>query len=174
MSKAALTMLSTALEMEEKGKKFYQQAIAKCQDRLGQEIFTMLRDDEGVHLERIRKIYQSLSDNQGWTTQWENYQIQHEDPGVVFTKLAKQHGEKMQGQTTTVEALDVGLDLELQSVTFYQEHLAKATDAIERKFLDRMVYEERGHHALFADLKLYYADPASWFRERERHGFDGA
>jgi hypothetical protein len=37
-----------------------------------------------------------------------------------------------------------------------------------------MVVEEKSHHKILEDAKLYLTDPSSWFREHEKGGLDGA
>ena len=44
----------------------------------------------------------------------------------------------------------------------------------EKKFLERMIQEERTHHSTLTDMKLYLSDPSSYFIETEKHGLDGA
>lgn len=59
-------------------------------------------------------------------------------------------------------------------VAFYQDHLSKAKDRVEREFIEQMVTEEKSHHAALSDMKLYLSDPAAWFVEQEHPGLDGA
>ena len=66
----ALKMLSIALEMEEKGKQFYAKAVSSCENELAQKIFEQLRDDEDIHIDRIKKIYDNISGDGGWTDAW--------------------------------------------------------------------------------------------------------
>ncbi|MBW1672683.1 MAG: hypothetical protein JRJ45_03385, partial [Deltaproteobacteria bacterium] len=56
----SLQMLSEALELEKKGEAFYKEAVSTCQNDLGREIFRMLMKDEGLHMDRIHTIYNSL------------------------------------------------------------------------------------------------------------------
>ena len=77
MSNRSLKMLKTALDMEEKGMKFYEEAIAKCKNDLGREIFTTLRADEVVHVERIKAIYTSIEGKDRWTDEWTKFAPSH-------------------------------------------------------------------------------------------------
>ena len=53
-------MLSTALDMEEKGMAYYEKALKTAENKLGRDIFAGLKEDEGKHMERIKKIYSSI------------------------------------------------------------------------------------------------------------------
>ncbi len=170
----SLQMLSTALEMEEKGKGFYGKAVSTCHTAMGREIFRMLMKDEVMHMDRIRKIYKRLKAGQPWSDEWKSIQSSHKDLGVLFRELASAHGPKITAKTGDIEALDVGIDFELRAISFYQEHLEKATDPLEREFIERIIAEEMSHHTALSDMKLYLSDPAAWFVEQERAGLDGA
>ena len=169
----SLEMLNTALDMEEKGKVFYDRAIATCKNKLGVEIFKALRKDEFVHIERIKKIYSSLKNNEGWNSEWTKFKADHTDLDELFTGLAKKHVSEIKAEACDLEALDVGIDFERKSVAYYEKYLRHATDSIERSFLDKMVAEEKNHEKVLVDMKFYLANPAAWFAEAEKAGFDG-
>jgi len=169
----AKNMLSTALEMEKKGKAFYKHTVSTCKNELGREIFQMLMEDEDVHMDRIRSIYETLAGKEAWPENWKDLHTKHEDLGVVFEKMAKKQGTEIAVDASDLEALDTGIDFEAQSVKFYEKQLAEATDPLEQEFIRKMVAEEKGHHAALTDMKFYLSDPADWFREKERGGLDG-
>jgi rubrerythrin len=168
----SLKMLSTALEMEEKGRAFYERIVSTCTNSVGREMFKILLEDEKVHMDRIKTIYKSLSGSEVWCT-WDNLEAKHGDLASIFRKMAKEHGSKINVGTDDLEALDIGIDFEARSVEFYEEQLKKATDKLETTFIKEMILEEKSHYAALEDMKLYLSDPSSWFRERERGGLDG-
>jgi len=170
----SLEMLTTALEMEKEGKAFYEKAVSTCQNEFGREIFRMLMKEEFIHMDRILKIYDSLKAGEAWSEDWKSIKPDHKDLRSLFKELAAAHGTKITPTTSDLEALDVGVDFELRAISFYQEHLAKAADSLEREFLEEMVAEEKTHHATLSDMKLYLSDPAAWFLEQEHPGLDGA
>ena len=169
----ALKMLSIALEMEEKGRRFYERAVSESGNDLGREIFARLRDDEIVHVDRIKAIYGSLEGGGEWSEEWKRMSPDHGDLGRIFRDLAKQHGPKIRAEADDVRVLNVGIELEAAAVDFYQEHLEKATDPAEREFCEKMIAEERGHHRVLSDMEQYLADPAAFFMELEHSGLDG-
>jgi len=170
----ALTMLATALKMEEKGESFYDQALLKCANPIGREIFSKLKSDERIHVERIKNIYQSLQAGKAWSSEWESFGFGHDNLAEIFKQLAAKHNQAIHAETGDLEALDIGLDFEQQSVKFYLEHLYLAEDPLEKAFISRMVAEERAHYRALADYKFYLTDPAGWFLENEKASYDGA
>jgi rubrerythrin len=167
-------MLSTALEMEKKGREYYDKAVSTCHDETGREIFRMLMNDEVIHVDRILKIYESLKAGKTWSDDWKSVEPDHKDLGVLFREMASAHGKDITAKTGDLEAIDVGIDLELRAIAFYEGHLSETTDALEREFLEHIIMEEKSHHAALSDLKLYLSDPSAWFIEQEHTGLDGA
>ena len=121
----SLQMLSEALELERKGKAFYKEAVSTCKNDLGREIFRMLMKDEGLHMDRILKIYNSLKAGQTWSEEWKSIKPDHKDLGVLFREMASAHGTKITANTSDLEALNMGIDLELRSIAFYKKTLQR-------------------------------------------------
>lgn len=167
-----MELLRTAMEMEKKGKAFYDKAAVTCKNRLGQEIFAMLAKDEVVHLERISKIYNSLEASSKWTDEWLKIGQAHAPVNTLFKDLASKHRTSTKADSSDLEALDVGIDLETKSVAFYEKQLSAATDPMEKKFAEKMIAEERSHRAVLIDTKAYLENPAAYFVEMEKPGFD--
>jgi len=169
----SLQMLSEALELEKKGKAFYKEAISTCQNDLGREIFTMLMKEEGQHMDRILTIYNSLKQGQTWSEDWKSIMSDHKNLKPLFREMASKQRSKISVNTSDLDALDLGIYLETQSIAFYKKALLKAQDSIERDFIKQMIAEENSHHSILSDMKMYLADPTGWFFEHEHTGLDG-
>ena len=172
-SDRALAMLATALQMEEKGKQYYEKAATTTQNEVGREIWKLLAGYEVQHMERIREIYGKLQGGAAWTEDMASFAVAT-DLGRVFRELAEAKRDQVKAVASDVEALGVGVDFESASVNFYEQHLAEAQEPLEKKFLELMVAEEREHLNLLSDLRFYYQDPAGWYLEKERPTLDGA
>lgn len=173
-SELSLAMLDKALEMEKKGKAFYEKAATGCQNEVGREVFRTLRQDEDIHIARIVEIFDALTKGNQWNAEWKAHDFSHGDLTVFFSDLARKHGTGAAADAGDIQALEIGIDFELKSVSFYEQSLAGAEDTLEREFIGRMIVEEKSHHQILEDAKLYLTDPSSWFREHERGGLDGA
>lgn len=173
-SERSLSMLGTALDMEEKGKAFYDKAMKQCTNDLGQEIFRKLKADEDVHVSRIKEIYDTLTKGGAWSESWKSHTMEHDDLKVFFRTLARKHGSSIKSETSDIEALEIGIDFESRAVTFYQSALKEAEDDLEEAFILHMIKEEKSHHAALADMKIYLENPEAWFQENERSLLDGA
>jgi len=172
-SDRSLAMLATALEKEERGRDFYRDAVNKCSNDLGKDIFRILMTEEGVHITRIKQIYEALTSGRGWTREWRAAMGTNESLQELFQKRMAELGPKVQPLTGEIEALDVGIAMEQGAINFYQDELQKTTDPFKRDFLSCMIVEERGHYDTLSDMKFYFTDPESWYTEHEHHGLDG-
>jgi rubrerythrin len=172
-NEAILGMLSAALEKEERGRDFYKKASESCVDRLGKDMFKTLMIDEGAHISRIKEIYGELQGGKPWSDQWKKFKVENEDLKKLFQERMQKLGPRVKGETGDIDALSIGIEMEQGAIKFYEESLAKATDAMEKEFCELMLLEEKKHFAALQDLKLYLQDPESWYSELERHGYDG-
>jgi len=172
-SQDTIEMLSAALQMERKGEEFYSETVKKTKNPVGKQVWEMLRADELVHMRRIKKIYESLSEGKPWSEEWFSEETQRADIDRFFGDLAKKHEKDISAETTDLQAIDVGIELELQAVNYYEKHFKKAVDPLEKKFLGRMMDEEKSHYLALSDMKLYLVDPVGWFRDKERTHLDG-
>lgn len=170
----SLQMLAAALEKEEKGRDFYKQAMEKCTNALGRELFRSLLSDEGVHIVRIKQIYESLRGGKVWNSEWKTYTAQNEDLRKLVRERSAELGPRVTADTGDLEAIDIGIQMESGAIAFYQDQGAKATDAIEKEFVGIMVAEERNHLRGLEDVKLYFTNPESWLLEMEKPTLDGA
>jgi len=170
----SLQMLATALEQEERGRDFYKEAVSKCKHQLGKEIFTKLMVDEGVHIVRCKEIYADLSGGRVWSEQWKSHRTESEDLQLLCRKRIVGLGPKVQADSGDLDAVKIGLEMEQGAINFYEDQLGKATESLERDFINCMIMEERSHYAALADIKFYFENPESWFVEHERHTLDGA
>ncbi len=163
-----MPMLEIALEMEEEGKVFYEEAITKTDNPLGRQVFGGLLGDELVHIERINAIYSSLEAGREFSDKWTSFRTDHKDLESLLHEVAKEHERVVKADTGDMEALNLGMDFERKSIDFYEDHLRKASDPKEISFIERMVSEEKGHYELLEDMKDYLQDPAAWRKTIEK------
>ncbi|MDQ7785672.1 MAG: ferritin family protein [Desulfomonilaceae bacterium] len=173
-TETSMKMLAAALEKEEQGRDFYAAAVSKCGNDLGKQMFRMLMADEGIHIKRIKDIYAALQGGVGWTDQWKVHKGEVEDLRKLFAERIEKLGPKVTANAGDIEALEIGIEMEQGAIKFYEDHLEKAADPLEREFISAMVGEERGHYTALKDLTHFFKSPDTWFIEKEHHVLDGA
>jgi rubrerythrin len=170
----SVRMLAAALEKEEKGRDFYKDAAENCSNELGKELFHTLMIEEGVHIKRIKEIYEGLHGGGAWTEDWKSLRGINESLQKLIRQRITSLGPKVQSVHEDLEAVEIGIQMEQSSIVFYEDELGKAGDALEKEFIKKMIAEERMHFASLEDVKLYMTNPLSWFTEKERPTLDGA
>jgi rubrerythrin len=169
-----LELFCTVLEMKEKKRALYEDAMKACPDQVGIETFRMLKDAEENHAARIREVYEELQKGQASLDSCKFYNFESEDKKTLLRRVAKEHGKMPKACLDDVVAIETGMNLENASIEFFNKRLQKTTDSTEKEFLSRMISEEREHFILLADLKFYYVDTENWFLEKGRQRLDGA
>jgi len=169
----SLQMLATAMEKEQSGWEFYKNAAEKCGNAMGKELFRKLMADEGIHMQRVKQIYDSLYNKQVWSQDWMACRTENQDLNQFISDRITKLSGQIKPESGDLEAIEIGLDMEQGSINFYEEQLKNAVDSQERDFLDLMIREERGHFVALKDLKLFFTNPESWYYEKERQHVDG-
>ncbi len=167
-------LTETAINIEEKGIAFYERAIETCTNDIGKEIFKKLKDAEFKHIERFKQIYETVSKGKSLSEVTELPADTKIDIKKMFKQLAVKHGPKINAESSDIEALEVGISLENESIKYYQQQMEGTAQQEEKNLLENLISEEREHHAVLTDMKYYYSDPEFWFQENQHIGLDGA
>jgi len=166
-----MAMLQTALQMEEKGYGFYEEAAKNASSEEVKKLFSKLRDEEIVHAERIKKIFAQIQSQGTWSEDVSSFMKPDKALDRIFKELKK--GGKVEKTASELQAIDVASGLEEKSIAFYEEHLRKAESALEKRFLEAMVSEERSHFQALRTMKLFLEDPSAFYEELEKSHVDG-
>jgi rubrerythrin len=167
-----LNDLKTAIQMEQDGKKFYEEAAQKAKSQGTAEIFQYLAKGEVYHILKIEEIYEALEKDPNWTESMCEFNASAEDPKIFSAALAK--GNMGAGDADDIKALEVGIQMETKSIEFYQRLARQAHDDKERRFLMSLINEERGHYNNLIDYRNFLIDPADWYYIHEGQNVDGA
>ena len=169
-----LDLFCAAIAMKEKKRSLYEEAVKSCPDPVGMETFRMLKTAEEEHLGQISAIYEEVKKGKVSANACQLHEFETEAKKALLRRIAEEKGKMPKACLDDVAAIETGMALENEAITFFQRHLEGATDPQERDFLDRMIAGERQHHILLADLKFYYVDTENWFLEKGRQRLDGA
>ncbi|MEW6352168.1 MAG: ferritin family protein [Thermodesulfobacteriota bacterium] len=170
----SLSMLAAALEKEEFGRDFFAKAMNDCKNELGKDIFRTLLKEEGVHIARIKHIYDALAAGRAWSDEWKSYKGTDENLQRLFRERLESLAPGASADTGDIEAINLGLEFEQGAIKFYEAHLPSASDDLERAFVQTLIKEERTHYATLSDIKLFLTNPESYYTELEHHVLDGA
>jgi rubrerythrin len=170
MDEKKIEALKSAIEMEEEGKRFYLQSAEKSQNLLAKRIFQELAREEDMHIKKIWEVYRKLEEEKTlgeWIT----------SVGAL-PRLQKVFQEalieKASASSDDLEALRFALDMEDESIKYYQGLARETSDPQEKRFYLTLSYEEHGHYLTILDSIEYLTDPVGWLQLQEKGGLDGA
>ena len=145
-------VIRTAIKMEESGIGFYQKAEEKTSYPLAKKMFLSFAEDEKRHLTVLKKILTDLkfSDLDQFFVERPRQKIEN-----IFRKVKNEIKERITANPDELEALKIGIDMELESVQFYQTALEKNEDNLQKAFLRRLVEEEKEHLQLLQNTHSY-------------------
>ncbi len=165
-----LKTIKTAIEMEKNGIEFYHNAEEKTSYALAKKMFLSFAEDEKKHLTALEKILTDLnfSDFAQFFGEKPAQKIKN-----IFRKASNEIRDRITANPDELEAIKIGMDMELGSIEFYQKALDKSEDNHQKAFLERMVEEEKEHHQLLQNTHSYLKDSGDWFLWEEKGLLDG-
>lgn len=157
----ALEAVTVAIGMEKAGHKFYTDAVALASDQSGKEMFARLANDELAHLYWLMTVRQSLmkTGKFGDTSHPPAEEIIKGAPTAtelpVFP-LAKR-ALQITPETSELDALEMGIQAEQDSIAFYREAAEMTDDADGRALFQRLADWEDDHLKLLEAERDYLA-----------------
>jgi len=147
-TKAALTVLQQALELEQRGYEFYVQASERTVDSTGKEMFLSLADDEVLHQKAIQRQIDSLGHGGGWVLP-EGIPEADADLDVTLFPAGKvELQEAIRPDASDLDALLFALRIENDSFALYAEQAKQATDPNAGRLYGYLAGAERAHFNL--------------------------
>lgn len=164
--------LNKAIELENRGHDFYENAALNAQESEVVDFFKFMAAQELIHAKIIKKIYDRLNDAGCWLEV--DGQIANRSASLnhLFAILTKKITPSP--EDGIVNAIDGGITFETEARNFYEDELPNAACESEKKFLALMVAEENEHRQVLSDMKLFYTDPESWNLKADNMHLDGA
>jgi len=160
-----LKVLKESLAMEEKGYNFYKEGAEKIKNSLGKRMLNRLAEDELIHIQRIKDIYQHLMDETADQIQLPREKVENFDQ--IFARMREQMQEAVEDLTEVgvddEEIINVALELESHAKFYYQEAAEKANDQKVIAFYQRLAQEETNHYELLRKTNNYLENPALFF-----------
>ena len=156
--------------METDGIKFYRKAADQTSHPLGKEMFLSFRKDEERHLKVLKEILVDL-DFSGFEKYFED--TPGEKIKTVFAQVKAEIEERISVSPDEMEALRIGMNMEEESVRFYENALQETENRGAKALLTKLVVEEKDHYRILNDTHSFLKDSGEWFLWEERGLLDG-
>ena len=137
---------------------FYQHAAEKTMNPIGRRVFLSVMEDEKRLLEDFRGIPKER--NMGAR-------------GTASIKIIEGFLKKIKATTDDVEALQIAMEMEKESIGLYEKLSKKVRTPKGKALLKSLLHEERQRYAEFSDTCLFLSDSRGWFMWDEHSIMDG-
>ncbi len=168
-----LDALNVALTNEMREHTFYLNNAKRTRNEVGKAMFQQIAGEELEHYERLQQLHKVWEKQEKWP---ESLPLQVKNTVVkdVLSEMVKKSAEGPAGDDDDLQAIRTAIEFEAKGAAFYARLRDEVVDPREKAFFDLMAGIEQEHFASLKDTEEYLTDPASWYREKERGGLDGA
>jgi rubrerythrin len=171
--KERLNTLETALKNESFEHEFYLKHAEKTNNPLGKAMFKRIADDELEHCERLKELHDIWQKQDKWP-ETIPLKVNRTNIKEILTNTIQGIDKTAKSQAGDLDAIKIAIDFEDKGVQFYRRLSDAVTDPKEKEFFELLSGIENEHYLSLKEAEEYFIDPASWFRNAEHHGLDGA
>lgn len=169
---ATLAGLETALKMEEDGKEFYLKASKASANKLGSALFKNLADEEDIHREVFKTIYDRIKKKEGWP-EVKSMVNGGKHLHTVFAAAVEKMDREFTPVQSELDAVQTGIAMENKTIDYYRGCRDKAVSNTEKQFYEQLVAQESEHSRVLQDYYEFYNDPAIYYTLKEHPSLDG-
>jgi rubrerythrin len=151
---AGSEILQMAVEIEKKGKAFYDGVVHSVKDSKAREIFQFLADEEVKHEQLFKKMLGDLEIGKD-DNPYDNTEMILYFRSLIDRKIfpTEQEGAEMKGELGNIAAaIHIALSLEKDAILFFNE-LHQVAHERDRDVIQRIIVEEREHIRRILQLK---------------------
>lgn len=160
--------LKKALEIEEKGYKFYKDAGEKTKNDITKKTFSFLADQEILHIENIKNFYNTLRQKGTFPSfSLSDLKGKRDSELSIFSKSIEELNEKIKPSDDDKKACEFAMEFENNGYNYYRDMLKKAKDENLKKLLNFLLEEESSHYDSINSLYVYLTDSHNWFMYEE-------
>jgi len=146
-------IIEIAVGIERNGATFYDSLAESTKKEAARDLYKYLADKERNHIETFQNMLNQVGDYKPPETYTEEYDIYMRaliDSSVFRDDQAAR--EMAQKVTSEIEAIQIGLGAEKESILFYTE-MRELVHHSERDVIDKIIKEEKSHLKRLSELK---------------------
>lgn len=155
-----MNVFEFAMQMEKDGEAFYREIAGKTKNAGLQKIFTTLADEEVVHYNTFKKLYDKT------TVEVVESNILDKAKNI-FIELKDAGGLDISAELPQTEAYEKALETEKEAYTFYEQKAEESDDPEEKQILLTFAREERRHYELLKNILEFVSRPHQWLENAE-------
>lgn len=146
-------IVTMAVEAEKNGFAFYQAMASRAIDEKTRNIFAFLAEEEAEHENTFQQLLNNLSPiEMSHTDEAEYCSYLNAFTSTRIFNASVDIDKLVQSITSDIEAVDIALNIEKESILFYYE-LREQESGEGRESIDEIIREEKNHLTRLAQLK---------------------
>ncbi len=161
-----MNIAELAIKTETDAIDFYGKAAQKTDNPVGKKMFLSIIEDEKRHLETLKHIFSGMGIEPPGASPMKRIK-------TVFEENRHQMLSRVAATTDEIQAVEMAMGMEKESVDFYEKAARQAENAREKAIFDRLVKEEEEHYAIFSNTRQFLVDSGNWFMWEEHSIVDG-
>jgi rubrerythrin len=151
----AAEIFEMAVEIEQNGAKFYREAAKKTADEDTKKMLLDMASMEDGHIKTFQAMRKELTEKEKAKTVFDPYN----EGGLYLQAMADSHGtegkvspiQKLTGQETIQEILEIALNAEKDSVVFYYGLKSYVSEKAGKDKVEAVIMEELSHIRILLD-----------------------
>lgn len=155
-----MNVFEFAMQMEKEGEAFYREIAAKTKNPGLQKIFTTLADEEVVHYNIFKQLFEKMPSKAAEANVLDKAKS-------IFEEMKAAGSFDINDETPQTDAYKKAMDGEREAYTFYEKKAAETDDEGEKKILLTFAREERRHYRLLENVLDFVSRPDSWMADAE-------
>lgn len=162
-----MNAIKIAIKTETDAIAFYKEAAEKTRHPFGKKMFLSIMEDEKRHLEDFKCILQGLD------LKVRDFVSPMKKIKTVFEENRNDLLERITATTDEMEALKIAMQMEKDSIDFYEKVSKEVQTQKEKALFERLAKEEQEHYNIFSNTYFFLSDSGSWFMWEEHSIVDG-
>lgn len=144
--------IEVAIENEAREQEFYLANARRTKHPLGRSTFEKLAEEELEHLERLRQLYQELSQEGRWP-ETVPLTVGQTNIKEVLAGFSEVDAPEAQGDDDDLAAIGRAMEFEAQAAKFYVELSETVEDPKEKEFFGLLARIEREHYLALSSVE---------------------
>ena len=152
--------IGRAIMMEKEGRAFYLNAAARTSSETGRILFNSLANDELLHLETFKKIFESRVGRAEWQELVDSTR-KYAKLGVFPKDLEAVEGARP--DTNELDALSIAMEAEKEAIDFYTAILGTTHDPVTLDIIGEIIDQERRHYTILNGEFTHLSSQGHWY-----------
>ena len=146
--KKEIEILKTALLLEKRGMAFYQRVSQDSESRAVSDLFAIMAEEEGKHIEYLSKQFANFSAKGEFLKQ----EPEGSDQSAVREILSSEIRKQISAASYEAAAISAAIEMENRAISVYSGRAEASDDPREKKLYKWLAQWETGHLKFLAEI----------------------